>query len=306
MQLLFLLLCLFVKPAFLQESQWAKLIFQIGAPVMPAGQTVKMFCMVSFVVNKYTWYRLNQTTCTAMNINSNSVTLIVTTQDSGEYKCSGYYNGTRYDSNAVNLTVVERLSNVWVSSTPKDLVTMEGQSVTLYCQATSHPPSVIWSWSRLDEQGGWQKVDMGRELTLSMASESGQYFCQAYSNISSLTQQQQSPSHTVYIVYFPMTGSVYAGVAGLVLVLLAGVLLPLLLLWLWRHRAKEKAGQETLATNSAPAKGYTGPAKAPKGRSQAQAGNEGEVYMNCGETNQAYSDLYPTYMTGDDTYATLG
>ncbi|XP_064784694.1 uncharacterized protein LOC135508440 isoform X4 [Oncorhynchus masou masou] len=169
MQLLFLLLCLFVKPAFLQESQWAKLIFQIGAPVMPAGQTVKMFCMVSFVVNKYTWYRLNQTTCTAMNINSNSVTLIVTTQDSGEYKCSGYYNGTRYDSNAVNLTVVERLSNVWVSSTPKDLVTMEGQSVTLYCQATSHPPSVIWSWSRLDEQGGWQKVDMGRELTLSMA-----------------------------------------------------------------------------------------------------------------------------------------
>nr|XP_046165127.1 uncharacterized protein LOC124001980 isoform X2 [Oncorhynchus gorbuscha] len=205
MQLLFLLLCLFVKPAFLQGSQRAKLIFQIGAPVMPAGQTVKMFCMVSFVVNKYSWYRLNQTTSTAMNINNNSLTLIVTTKDSGEYKCSGYYNGTRYESNAVNLTVVERLSNVLVSSTPKDLVTMEGQSVTLYCQATSHPPSVIWSWSRLDEQGGWQEVDMGRELTLSMASESGQYFCQAYSNISSLTQQQQSPSHTVYIVYFPMT-----------------------------------------------------------------------------------------------------
>lgn len=73
---------------------------------MPAGQTVKMFCMVSFVVNKYTWYHLNQTTCTAMNINSNFLTLIVTTKDSGEYKCSGYYNGTRYDSNAVNLTVV--------------------------------------------------------------------------------------------------------------------------------------------------------------------------------------------------------
>ncbi|XP_042186102.1 uncharacterized protein LOC112262065 isoform X3 [Oncorhynchus tshawytscha] len=101
-------------------------------------------------------------------------------------------------------------------------------------------------------------------------------------------------------------GSVYAGVAGLVLVLIAGVLLTLLLLWLWRQRAKEKAGQETLATNSAPAKGYTGPAKAPKGKSQAQAGNEGEVYINCGESNQAYSDLYPTYMTGDDTYATLG
>ncbi|CDQ71677.1 unnamed protein product [Oncorhynchus mykiss] len=106
MPLLFLLLCLFVKPAFLQESQQAKLILQIGAPVMPAGQTVKMFCMVSFVVNKYTWYHLNQTTCTAMNINSNFLTLIVTTKDSGEYKCSGYYNGTRYDSNAVNLTVV--------------------------------------------------------------------------------------------------------------------------------------------------------------------------------------------------------
>lgn len=84
---------------------------------------------------------------------------------------------------------------------------MEGQSVTLYCQATSHPLSVIWSWCRLDEQGGWQEVDMGRELTLSMASESGQYICHAYSNISSPTQQQQSPSHTVYIVYFPMTGN---------------------------------------------------------------------------------------------------
>ncbi|XP_013982147.1 uncharacterized protein [Salmo salar] len=306
MQLVFLLLCLFVKPAFLLESQRANLIFQIGAPVMPAGQTVQMYCMGSFVVNKYTWYRLNLTAYTAMNINSNFLTLLVTIEDSGQYACSGYYNGTVYYSNVVNLTVVERLSNVWVSSTPKDLVTMEGQSVTLYCQATSHPPSVIWSWSRLDEQGGWQDVGIGRELTLSMAKESGQYICQAYSKILVLTQQQQSPSHTVYIVYFPMTGSVYAGVAGLVLVLLAGVLLTLLLLWLWRQRAKERAGQETLATNSAPAKGFTGPAKAPKGRSQAQAGDEGEVYMNCGETNQAYSDLSPAYMTGDDTYATLG
>ncbi|XP_042186101.1 uncharacterized protein LOC112262065 isoform X1 [Oncorhynchus tshawytscha] len=302
MQLLFLLLCLFVKPAFLQESQWAKLIFQIGAPVMPAGQTVKMFCMVSFVVNKYTWYRLNKTTWTAMNINNKSLTLIVTTKDSGEYKCSGYYNGTRYDSNAVNLTVRD---SPMCGCHPHPRTWSPWRGRVSPCIVRPPPtPSVIWSW--LDEQGGWQEVDMGRELTLSMASESGQYFCQAYSNISSLTQQQQSPSHTVYIVYFPMTGSVYAGVAGLVLVLIAGVLLTLLLLWLWRQRAKEKAGQETLATNSAPAKGYTGPAKAPKGKSQAQAGNEGEVYINCGESNQAYSDLYPTYMTGDDTYATLG
>ncbi|KAM9432322.1 Fc receptor-like protein 5 isoform 2-T2 [Salvelinus alpinus] len=306
MQLVFLLLCLFVKPAFLQESQRLRLIFQTGAPVMPAGQIVQMFCEGSFVVNKYTWYRVNQNTSTAMNINSNFLTLFVTTKDSGEYKCSGYYNGTLSNSNTLNLTVVERLSNVWVSSTPKDLVSMEGQSVTLYCQAISHPPAVLWSWIRLDEQGGRQEVGIGRELTLSMASESGHYICQAYSNFLALMQQQQSPSHTVYIVYFPMTGSVYAGVAGLVLVLLAGVLLPLLLLWLWRQQAKERAGQKTLATTSAPAKGFTGPAKAPKGRSQAQAGDEGEVYMNCGETNQAYSDLCPAYMTRDDTYATLG
>ncbi|XP_041704351.1 peroxidasin-like protein [Coregonus clupeaformis] len=286
---------------------------------MLVGQKVQMHCMGSLDEKKYSWYHLNQTT--SMNNDSNLLTLLVTTEDSGEYKCSGYYNGTVYYSNAVHLTVVERLSNVSVSSTPKDLVTMEGQSVTLYCQATSHPPSVVWSWSRLDEQGGWQEVGIGRELTLRLARESGQYFCQAHSKILVLTQQQKSPFHTVCILYFPMTGNllihhnihldshiVYAGVAGLVLVLLSWVLLLLVLLWFWRQRAKERAGQETLAINSAPAKGFTGPAKPPKGRSQpqAQAGDEGEIYMNCGETNQAYSDLCPAYMTGDDTYATLG
>lgn len=73
---------------------------------MPAGQTVQMYCMGSFVVNKYTWYRLNLTAYTAMNINSNFLTLLVTIEDSGQYACSGYYNGTVYYSNVVNLTVV--------------------------------------------------------------------------------------------------------------------------------------------------------------------------------------------------------
>ncbi|XP_064784696.1 uncharacterized protein LOC135508440 isoform X5 [Oncorhynchus masou masou] len=225
MQLLFLLLCLFVKPAFLQESQWAKLIFQIGAPVMPAGLwRIQVFRLLQ-------WNKVRQQ-CSKPDCGRETLQCVGVIHTQG----LGHHGGAECHP-------------VLSGHLPPPLCHLELEQVG---------------------RAGW-------------VAEGGH-------------GARADPEH----------GNVYAGVAGLVLVLLAGVLLPLLLLWLWRHRAKEKAGQETLATNSAPAKGYTGPAKAPKGRSQAQAGNEGEVYMNCGETNQAYSDLYPTYMTGDDTYATLG
>ncbi|CAB1330625.1 unnamed protein product [Coregonus sp. 'balchen'] len=126
---------------------------------------------------------------------------------------------------------------------------MEGQSVTLYCQATSHPPSVVWSWSRLDEQGGWQEVGIRQCVRRSDRVGTGS----------------------------PCRGLTALGAAV----------------------ALEAAGQR---------EGRSRDPGHQRGRSQpqAQAGDEGEVYMNCDETNQAYTDLYPAYMTGDDTYATLG
>ena len=67
---------------------------------------------------------------------------------------------------------------------------------------------------------------MWAQLTLSIVGDSGQYRCQAYSIILDMMQQQQSSFQTVYILYFPMTGSVNAGVAVLVLDRLASQVHP--------------------------------------------------------------------------------
>ncbi|XP_071354809.1 uncharacterized protein [Trachinotus anak] len=50
--------------------------------------------------------------------------------------------------------------------------------------------------------------------------------------------------------------------------------------------------------------GFPGPEKAPKGDFQ-QTESDGDVYMNYTSTNQAYTNLDPTNMTGDNVYSSL-
>ncbi|XP_028981224.2 uncharacterized protein LOC114840927 isoform X2 [Esox lucius] len=277
-QFCFLLVCLFLKTAFLQVT--CELKFQIVKPVSLVGEEVQMTCDGPCSSFNYTWCHLNETKYTG-----SIYILHVTLENSGEYKCSCYINGNVCYSKAVNLTVVERLSKVWVSSTA--LAIVEGQSLTLHCEAASQPSSVAWTWTRLNESGGWSAVSAEQELTLTRAGQSGQYQCHAYSNVLGLTQSQNSSVHSVYIISFPLTGSVNAGVAGLGLALLA--LVSLLLLMMWRGR---QLANESLAAGGTLAKGLAGPTKAQKGRQcQGQTGDTGEIYMNCGRITQTCHQL---------------
>ncbi|KAL0969580.1 hypothetical protein UPYG_G00229340 [Umbra pygmaea] len=230
---------------------------------MLVGEIVELVCNGS--VNQTNWLLPNHT-----RYNSSHYKSMVTTADSGEYRCN---------NKSVTLIVVERLSNVWVSSMPQSLATMEGERVTLNCRATSQPPSVNWFWTRLDEKGAWENVSTEQAVTLSTAGESGQYQCHGYSNFQNRTQMANSSIRTIIIVSFPWSGSVNSGVAGLVLALLANILLLLVILWLWRQLTSEIAASKT---KKAQPKGIPGPAKASK-RSQSQAKTEdvGDIYMNC-------------------------
>ncbi|XP_060754307.1 basement membrane-specific heparan sulfate proteoglycan core protein-like [Neoarius graeffei] len=63
---------------------------------------------------------------------------------------------------------------------PTDVIAVEGQTVTIYCQATGSPTPVI-TWSKLRAPLPWQHKAEGGTLTLSSVGrqDSGQYICNA-------------------------------------------------------------------------------------------------------------------------------
>ncbi|KAJ7989228.1 hypothetical protein DPEC_G00317320 [Dallia pectoralis] len=300
MLIVFLLVCLLSRTACLKTTRYVELSFRVGSPVSVVGEKVQMLCSGPILSSNYTWYHQNQTVYTG----NDTYTLFVALENSGEYKCSCYDHRTVNYSEPVTMTIVERLSQVWVSST--SLAAIEGQSVTLGCEASSAPLSVSWTWTRMNASGGMEAVDAVRVLTLSAARQSGQYQCHAHSTVLGRTQSQNSSVCTVYILSFPLTGSVYAGVAGLVLALLALVCVLLVMLWGVRLLANGRTTPLVLGATESQAKGLAKPAKAPKGRQFQGQMEDTEVYMNCDRPSQNYTNLCPAYMTGGDTYATLG
>uniref|UniRef100_UPI003AB05C57 Fc receptor-like protein 2 n=1 Tax=Centroberyx gerrardi TaxID=166262 RepID=UPI003AB05C57 len=265
--------------------------------VVLVGDPVTLSC---YDQNGPIWYRLNQETGQYDQLMEGDPLIFnATVADSGEYMCSDWPNRT-YSVN-IQLTVVEIMSPLQVVATPGYPIIVEGQTLTMHCNAFTLPPSVFWSWYRLDDQGCSQKVGSSRDLTLTKAEESGQYHCQAVSDVHNIRQMKLSPNHTVYIIYLPATVCENLGIAAFTFSLLALIILFAILFWLGRKRANEPAALQALANTHTTAKGFDGPGKAPKGdlpKSEA----EGEMYMNF---DQAYSDLEPNYMTGDDVYSTL-
>ncbi|KAI3367625.1 hypothetical protein L3Q82_026473, partial [Scortum barcoo] len=89
------------------------------------------------------------------------------------------------------------------------------------------------------------------------------------------------------------------GIAAFVLSVLALVINIAILFWLgWQFLRDRPAHSNTAA------KGFPGPEKSPKG-GLPQTDSDGDVYMNYTSTNQAYSDLDLTNMTGDNVYSSL-
>ncbi|XP_071375461.1 low affinity immunoglobulin gamma Fc region receptor III-like [Centroberyx affinis] len=269
----------------------------INNTVVLVGDTVTLSCFGQIGT---AWYHLKQETGQYdLLMKGDPLIFKATVADSGEYMCSDWPNRT-YSANT-QLTVVEMMSPLQVVATPGYPIIVEGQTLTMHCNASTLPPSVIWSWYRLDDQGHWQKVGSSRDLTLTKAEESGQYHCQAVSDVHSIQQMELSPNHTVYILSLPATVGENLGIAAFTFSLLALIILFAIVFWLGRQRANEPAALQGLTNTHTTAKGFDGPGKAPKGdlpKSEA----EGEVYMNF---DQAYSDLEPNYMTGDNVYSSL-
>ncbi|XP_076013783.1 uncharacterized protein LOC143006287 [Genypterus blacodes] len=190
----------------------------------------------------------------------------------------------------------EKLSALQLVATPSYSV-VAGQTVKMRCLASTMPADVSWSWHRLGSNDTWTVVGRGTDLTLTKPEESGMYRCRARSE-RHIGQESVSSNHTVYIIPLPTTVGEILGIAASLFSLLACILFLLILIWLWRQQVSV-----TLNTTHTTAKGFSGPDKSPKGDlPQAEAG---EVYMNYTHTNDAYTDLDPTYLTGGDVYTSL-
>ncbi|XP_071354808.1 uncharacterized protein [Trachinotus anak] len=190
-------------------------------------------------------------------------------------------------------TVTEMLSPLQAVATP-DYPVAAGQTVNLHCSAFTMPKYVNWSWQHL-ENLTWQHVGSGRDLTLTQPKQSGLYRCCA----KTWFLQHVSRNLTVYIIAMQPTVGENLGIAAIVLSLLALIITLTILVWLsWQRFGG------TLTTSNTAAKGFPGPEKAPKGDFQ-QTESDGDVYMNYTSTNQAYTNLDPTNMTGDNVYSSL-
>ncbi|XP_022606882.1 uncharacterized protein LOC111226072 [Seriola dumerili] len=195
--------------------------------------------------------------------------------------------------NTPRTTMTEMLSPLLAVATP-DYPVAAGQTVNLHCSAFSMPPLVNWSWQHLENMA-WRQVGSEMDLTLTEPKQSGLYRCCA----KTLLNQGVSHNLSVYIVAMQPTVGENLGIAAIVLSFLALIITLTILIWLGLQRV---GGTMTISNTAA--KGFPGPEKAPKG-DFPQTESDGDVYMNYTSTNQAYTNLDPTNMTGDNVYSSL-
>ncbi|XP_069563210.1 uncharacterized protein [Brachyistius frenatus] len=189
-----------------------------------------------------------------------------------------------------NTTAKEELSPLQLEATPNYPVAA-GQSVSLHCSALTTPASVTWSWQRLKNQT-WEEVGTGRELTLTEPEQSGSYRCLAEALLSPTLK---SPNHNVFIISMRATVGENLGIAAFVLSLLA-LIISLTVLGLgWQRLGDRLTVSDTTVK---------GPEMQSKG-DLPQTDDDGDVYINYTSTNQAYTDLDPTNVTGDNMYSDL-
>ncbi|XP_051241889.1 uncharacterized protein LOC127355252 [Dicentrarchus labrax] len=195
------------------------------------------------------------------------------------------------ETHSTTVTTEVMLSPLQLVATP-DYPVAVGQQVNLHCTAFTIPNSVTWSLQHLKNQT-WKEVGNGRDLTLTKPDQSGLYRCCAMTLSSG---KHVSPNHTVYIISLHATVGEKIGIIAFVLSLLALIITLALLSWMGWQRLGH-----TLTISNTVAKG-PGPEKSPKG-ALPKTDSDGDVYMNY--TNQAYTDLDPTNMTGDNVYSSL-
>ncbi|KAM9354181.1 uncharacterized protein KZ484_012368 [Pholidichthys leucotaenia] len=189
----------------------------------------------------------------------------------------------------------EALTALKLEATP-DHPVAAGQTVSLQCKTQPMSATVSskdLSWQRLLHNQTWKDEGTGDKLTLTQPEESGVYHCCA--NCRKIVSQ----NYTVIIIPVLATGGEKLGIAALVFSLLAMITCLVTVVWLLHQRP----GATLTNSSNTAAKSCPEPAMASKG-GFPQTDSDGDVYMNYTSTNQNYSDLDPTNMTGDNLYST--
>ncbi|XP_060754294.1 titin-like [Neoarius graeffei] len=141
---------------------------------MVEGSSVTLTCSsdANSPVETYSWYkgrsyRGRGETYTIDRISS---------EDSGEYKCSATNKHGTWYSPAVSLNVLYPPKNVSVSISPSGEM-VEGSSVTLTCSSDANPPVETYSWYKVNESS---PVGSGQSYSFTLSfSSSGWFYCVA-------------------------------------------------------------------------------------------------------------------------------
>ncbi|MED6283727.1 hypothetical protein CHARACLAT_011934 [Characodon lateralis] len=170
-----------------------------------------------------------------------------------------------------------------------------GQRVKLSCNTINPSQTITWQRYCLQIET-WENVSMGNVLILTQPQESGKYRCETHNTWNVLIVSQ---NHTVFIVSIPTTGE---NVAKAALVLSVLILIAIIagVLWLFWKRSNDDLSALNTPKKDVPAPSVVIPKVLPP-----KDDPDGDVYMNYTSTTQAYSDLNPANMTGDDCYSTL-
>nr|XP_020476656.1 basement membrane-specific heparan sulfate proteoglycan core protein-like [Monopterus albus] len=147
------------------------------------GDPVSVECRATGRPNpKLTWKRQGSTLQLVTTETNNVNTIqwaVVRPEDSGVYICQAE-NNEGVTEGKVEITVEGGPGAPVASVSSTEMTAVEGQSVTIECQASGSPPPVI-TWSKLRAPLPWKHTVVGGALTLTSVGrqDSGQYICNA-------------------------------------------------------------------------------------------------------------------------------
>ncbi|XDV16920.1 hypothetical protein PO909_016426 [Leuciscus waleckii] len=156
-----------------------------GPLTVRAGESVALECNVSGKPRpSISWFKQEGGSETEMvSLTTDTTALLTVTvmaaEDAGIFVCRAQ-SGEGLAEGRVELELEGGASAPQASVANTDLTAVEGQSITMHCNATGSPTPVI-SWSKLRAPLPWQHSVSGGSLTLSKVGrqDSGQYICNA-------------------------------------------------------------------------------------------------------------------------------
>ncbi|KAL1005697.1 hypothetical protein UPYG_G00062530 [Umbra pygmaea] len=195
------------------------------------GSSVTLTCSsdANPPVNKYTWYKKNETSPKASG-QSYSITNI-RSEDSGEYYCEAKNEYGCFNSSSVFVDVHYGPKNTTVSVSPSGEI-MEGSSVTLTCTSDANPPVNNYTWYKRNVTSP-KASGQSYSITNIRSEDSGEYYCEA----GNMLRSQNSTSRLISVA----GKSGMTAILGVTVFIL--VLLPCVSGFIWYRK---KASKSTL------------------------------------------------------------